>query len=154
MTVNYSDIDFHKFVNENLEKHGFKVQLITKDLMLERLDDFMNFVNNIRLECKNLYGWETETREYFLKDMVDKWKYSHVITDKDDCVAFINFSSVYGNRLHTHCFYAGKNTRNLNLAKLHMIKLAQTGLENGYTKQGGYWPKNNNGSIILYLRMG
>ncbi len=47
-----------------------------------------------------------------------------------------------------------KETRNFNFAKYHIIKLCQTGLDNGITHQEGFWPKNNNGSIILFLKMG
>ncbi len=154
MKENFSDINFHKFVDDSLAQHGYKILLITEKLMKERLDDFMNFVNGIRKEYSTLYGWTAESKEYFLNGLCDKWKFSYVITDKNGRIGFINFSSVYGDRLHTHCSYAGKNTRNLNFAKLHMIKLGQSGLENGYTQQGGYWPINNNGSIILYLKMG
>jgi hypothetical protein len=61
---------------------------------------------------------------------------------------------VYGNIIHNHCTYARKDTRNFNLAKLHIIKLCQTGLDNGFTHQEGLWPKTNNKSIILFLKMG
>lgn len=154
MKENFSAVNFHKFIDENLAQNGYKIIQITEKLMNERLDDFMNFVNEIRKECSNLYGWAAESKEYFLNGLCDKWKYSYAITDQNGKIGFINFSSVYRDRLHTHCSYAGKNTRNLNFAKLHMIKIGQAGLENGYTQQEGYWPINNNGSIILYLKMG
>lgn len=154
MTSEYSQIDFHKFVDDNLASNGFRIMNVKEELMQNRLDDFMNFVNGIRLEYKNLYGWNAETPEYFLNGLIDKWKYSFTILNRKDEICFLNFSSVYRDILHTHCSYAGKQTRNLNFAKLHMIKIAQTGLDNGYKQQSGYWPKNNNGSIILYLKMG
>jgi hypothetical protein len=154
MTAEYSQIDFHKFVNDSLEPNGFRIVNITQGLMLKRLDDFMNFVNSIRTEYKNVYGWNTESKEYFLNGLVDKFKYSYAILNNKEEICFLNFSSVYGDMLHTHCSYAGNDSRNRNFAKIHMIKIAQTGLDNGYREQGGYWPKNNNGSIILYLKMG
>ena len=86
--------------------------------------------------------------------MVDKWKYSFAIFNKNDEICFLNFSSAYGNIIHNHCTYALKETRNFNFAKYHIIKLCQTGLDNGITHQEGFWPKNNNGSIILFLKIG
>lgn len=154
MTAEYSQIDFHKFVNDGLAANGFRILNVSQELMMNRLDDFMNFVNGIRLEYKNLYGWNTETREYFLNGLVDKWKYSFTVLNQKDEICFLNFSSVYGDIIHNHCTYARKETRSFNFAKYHIVKLCQTGLDNGFTHQEGYWPKNNNGSIILFLKMG
>ena len=154
MNNNYSKINFHKFVDDELSKNGFNICLITKEFMEQRVNDIMNFVNGIRLEYKDLYGWNTETKEYFLNGLNDKWKYSFIILNANDKICFLNFSSVYGDIIHNHCTYAGKDTRNYNFAKLQIIKLCQTGLDNGFTHQEGYWPKNNNRSIILFLKMG
>ncbi|MGE5805914.1 MAG: hypothetical protein ACM34M_09005, partial [Ignavibacteria bacterium] len=150
----FSVINFHKFVDESLAQNGYKILLITEKLMNERLDDFMNFINGIRKEYSSLYSWAVESKEYFLNGLCDKWKFSYAITDDNNRISFVNFSSVYKDIIHNHCTYAGKNTRGLNFAKLHIIKLCQTGLDNGFTHQEGYWPKNNNGSIILFLKMG
>jgi hypothetical protein len=154
MKENFSVINFHKFIDENLAQNGYKISLITEKLMNEKLDDFMNFVNGIRKEYSSLYGWNAESKEYFLNGLCEKWKFSYVITDDNNRISFVNFSSVYNDIIHNHCTYAGKNTRGLNFAKLHIIKLCMTGLDNGFTHQEGYWPKNNNGSIILFLKMG
>jgi hypothetical protein len=154
MQKEYSNVDFHKFVNEELAKNGYRILLITEEFLKTRLDDFMRFVNNIRLEYKDLYGWSGENREYFLNGLHDKWKYSYAILNAADEICFVNFTSVYGDILHTHCSYAKNSKRNFGFAKLHLIKLCQTGLESGFTHLEGFWPKNNNGSIILYLKMG
>ena len=154
MAEYYSKIDFHRFVSDKLMENGFRVLLITQPLMQKRLTDFMNFVNGIRTEYNSLYGWVSESKEYFLNGLNDKWKYSFAIVNERDELCFVNFSSVYGTIIHNHCTYAGKNTRGFNFAKLHIIKLCQTGLDNGFTAQEGFWPKNNNGSIILFLKMG
>ena len=154
MLSDYQNINFHKFVDDKLAENGFKIVLITKELMEKRVDDFMSFVNGIRLEHKDIYGWGAESKEYFLNGLTDKWKYSFTIMSSKNELCFVNFSSVYGDILHNHCTYARKDTRNFNFAKLHIIKLCQTGLDNGFTHQEGFWPKNNNGSIILFLRMG
>lgn len=154
MDQDYSKIDFHKFVSAKLSENGFQILNITQDLMEKRVDDFMNFVNGIRTEHGQLYGWGAESREYFLNGLVDKWKYSFTIVNKSNDLCFVNFSSVYGDIIHNHCTYARKETRNFNFAKLHIIKLCQTGIDNGFTHQEGFWPKNNNGSIILFLKMG
>lgn len=147
-------IDYHGFVDENLAKLGFRILPITKELMRVKIDDIMAFVNGIRNECSGLYGWKTESKEYFLNPLIDKFKYSFTIVNGQEEICFVNFSSVYDKIIHNHCTYAGKNTRGFNFAKLHIIKLCQTGLDNGYTHQEGFWPKSNNGSIILFLKMG
>lgn len=146
--------DYHRFVDDKLAENGFRIKLVTKEMMEERVDDFMAFVNGIRTEHNDVYGWGTEPKEYFLNGLNDKWKYSFTIVNDKDELCFVNFSSVYGDIIHNHCTYARKDTRNFNFAKLHIIKLCQTGLDNGFTHQEGYWPKNNNGSIILFMRMG
>ena len=114
----------------------------------------MKYVNDIRIEHSAAYGWKEVDEQFFLNPMVDKWKFSFVILNKKDEICFLNFSSVYGDIIHNHCTYAGKETRGLNFAKLHIIKLCQAGIDNGFTHQEGYWPKHNNGSIILFLKMG
>jgi len=154
MTTDFSKIDFHKFVDEKLAENGFKIRLISKELMETQTDDFMNFINGIRTEYKDLYGWKTEPREYFLNGLVDKWKFSFTVMNDKNELCFVNFSSVYGDIIHNHCTYARRETRSFNFAKLHIIKLCQTGLDNGFTHQEGFWPKNNNRSIILFLKMG
>lgn len=154
MKEEFSIINFHKFVDETLAQSGHRILTVTEKLMNDRLDDFMNFINGIRQEYSSLYSWTSESKEYFLNGLCDKWKFSFVIIDENGRICFVNFSSVYNDIIHNHCTYAGKNTRGLNFAKLHIVKLCQTGLDNGFTYQEGYWPKNNNGSIILFLKMG
>ncbi len=152
--MNPQNVDFHSFVDKRLAENGFRISLITEDLMNYRIDDFMSFVNSIRIEYHDLYGWNEEKKEYFLNPLHDKWKYSFAILNAEDEICFVNFSSVYGKIIHNHCTYARRDTRNFNFAKLHIIKLCQTGLDNGFTHQEGYWPKKNNGSIILFMKMG
>ena len=154
MHLSTTNIDFHKFVDSKLYENNFRILLITENLMQERLQDFISFVNGIRAEYRELYKWGEESREYFLNGLNDKWKYSFTIVNEKNELCFVNFSSVYNDIIHNHCTYARKETRSFNFAKLHIIKLCQTGLDNGFTHQEGYWPKNNNGSIILFLKMG
>ena len=154
MQNDYSKISFHEFVDEKLAENSFGILLITEELMKKRVEDFMNFVNGIRKEYKDLYKWKEEDAKYFLNGLNDKWKYSFTIVNEKDELCFVNFSSVYGDIIHNHCTYARKDMRSFNFAKLHIVKLCQTGLDNGFTFQEGFWPKNNNGSIILFLRMG
>ncbi|MCX7877353.1 MAG: hypothetical protein N2510_01790 [Ignavibacteria bacterium] len=122
--------------------------------MKKRLNDFLDFVNSVLSEHSEIYNWKTVDENYLLNGLVDKWKYSFTIMDREDRLCFVNFSSVYGDIIHNHCTFAAKSSRGKNFAKLHMIKLCQTGLDNGFTHQEGYWPKNNNRSIILFLKMG
>lgn len=154
MTTLSPGINFHKYVDEKLLESGYKITPITEEIMNKRLSDFMNFVNYIRNEHSETYNWYTESREYFLNGLVDKWKYSFAIVDLNDNICFVNFSSVYGDIIHNHCTYSGSMHRNLGFAKWHMIKLCQTGLDNGFSWQEGYWPASNNRSIILFLKMG
>jgi hypothetical protein len=147
-------IDYHRFVAEQLEAIGYKIVPITQKMMNERTDEFMSFVNEIRTEYGALYGWEMESKEYFLNPMNQKFKYSFAIVNKNNELCFVNFSSVYNKAIHYHFAYARKDKRGLNLSKLHFIKLCQICLESGYTQFEAYWPKNNSSSIILYLKMG
>lgn len=141
-------------VNDQLgERHCGIIQL-TRELVKDRLDDIMRFVNSIRNEYAARYGWSPENSEYFLKDLKDKWVFSYAIIDEFGAFCLINFSSIYDNLIHNHCTYTTKNKRNIGLAKIHMLNLSQAGLEHGYQKIEGYFPKDNNVSIALHLKMG
>jgi len=149
-----SSNDYHSFVDTELAKNGYRIKHITQELMESRTDDFMNFVNSIRKEYSAAYGWSEESREYFLNPLNDKFKFSFTVMNENDEICFVNFSSVYDKIIHNHCTYARKDTRSFNFAKLHIIKLCQAGIDAGFTHQEGFWPKTNNGSIILFMRMG
>lgn len=150
----YSEIDFHQFIDQELKQKGYKMVPVTGELMDKRLVDFMNFVNSIFTEYGELYKWKSVDKEFFLNPMKDKWKYSFSVMDMEDKIHFLNFSSVYGDHIHNHCTFAGKESRGKDFAKFQIMKLCQTGIDNGFTYQEGYWPKNNNRSIILFLKMG
>lgn len=150
----YTKINFHKFLDDKLGEKGFRICNANEEFVKARLNDLMDFVNGIIREYSKEYGWTPVNEQFFLNPMIDKWKYSFVILNNTDEICFLNFSSVYGEIIHNHCTFARKDTRGLNFAKLHIIKLCQTGIDNGFTFQEGYWPKNNNRSIILFLKMG
>lgn len=152
--MDYDKINFHQFVDDKLGENNFRITNVTEALIKERLVDFKKFVNDIIEEYAEAYDWKKADDVFFLKPMVDKWKFSFAILDEKDNICFLNFSSVYGDIIHNHCTFAGKQTRSKNFAKLHIIKLCQTGIDSGFTFQEGYWPKNNNRSIILFLKMG
>jgi hypothetical protein len=154
MVADYSSIDPHAFVDDRLAENGFRIQLVTEALMLERLDDFMQFVNTIRREYSDLYGWQEESQNYFLNALVDKWKYSFAIINEQDELCFVSFASVYGEVIHYHFAYARSGVRGMSLSKLHMLKLSQTCIDEGFEELEAFWPKTNSGSIILHLRMG
>ena len=149
-----TNADFHKFVDDNLEKKGYTIRTADENFINTRLGDLMQFVNGIIGEYSKEYEWTPVNDQFFLNPMVDKWKFSFVILNAKQEICFLNFSSVYGDIIHNHCTFARKDTRGLDFAKLHIIKLCQTGIDNGFTHQEGYWPKNNNRSIILFLKMG
>lgn len=152
--IDYNKIDFHKFIDESLNKIGYRMVNVTSEMINSRLQDFMEFVNGVVSEYGDIYKWKPADEAFFLNPMVDKWKYSFAVLDKEDNINFLNFSSVYDDHIHNHCTFAGKASRGKNFAKFQIVKLCQTGLDNGFTYQEGYWPKNNNGSIILFLKMG
>lgn len=152
--MNSDPVDFHSYVDKQLASTGFRIIRITEELMKVRIDDFISFVNKIRKEHGKLYGWKEENREYFLNPMKHKFKYSYAIINSKDEICFLNFSSVYDEVMHYHFAYAREDTRGLNLSKLHFLKLCQICLEDGFTRFEAFWPKNNNNSIILYLKMG
>jgi len=147
--------NYHKFVDDELLKKDLVIREITQSYMQLKLEQIMVFVNNIRKEHSNLYGWQPESKEYFLRELDKKWDFSFSIEKIiNGEIIFIALTSVYDQALHLHCAYASREYRNLQLAKLHMIKSCQKGLDLGFRKHEGYWPKNNNGSIMLYLKMG
>jgi len=147
--------DFHKFVDDELSSNGFRVRQITNEYMTARLDDIMGLVNGTREEYARSYGWKSEPREYFLNGLKRKWDFSFAVEAiSTGTICFVSLSSVYGDILHMHCAYAAEKYRGANLGKLLNIKLCQTGIDAGFSLIEGYWPKQNNGSIILFLRMG
>lgn len=146
---------YHNFAKEELKKKGFIIKSLNEDYMNERLNEIMQFVNGILNEFSGNYKlWKPKPKEWFLNPMNNKWKYSSIIENEENEICLINFTSVYSGLLHTHCTYVNKKYRNLGLNKLHKIEVCQTGLENNFLKYEGIWDKYNNGSIILYLRLG
>lgn len=146
---------FHNFVESELKKKGLNIKLLTEEYIKLRLTDVMNFVNGILNEFKDNYKlWTPKSIEWFLNPMEKKWEYSYLIENHNKKICLLNFSSVYGEILHTHCTYVNKEYRNFGLNKLHKIKICQKGIDDNFYKYEGIWDKNNNGSIILYLKMG
>lgn len=149
------NINFHKFVDEELERKNCSIRPITGKYLRQRLEEIMSFVNEIRTEYSQAYGWSNETKEYFLNPMDRKWLLSFLIENNQTGeISFTSFASVYGDRIHVHFTYAKKGSRSLGLGKLHSIKLCQTGLDCGFTRLEGYIPKHNNNSIRFYMKMG
>jgi len=154
MLEDIPNIDFNKFVSDSLHTRGFQIFQLTREFMETNIQEVMEFVNKIRVEFSDEWGWKPEGKEYFLNGLVDKWKYSYVITGPSGALTLINFSSLYTDAVHMHCTYTHSDHRCLGLGKLHMLKLCETGIENGISKGEGFWPKKNSGSIILHLQMG
>jgi hypothetical protein len=152
--MDYNKINFHKFVDEKLSTTGHRIVLITEELMNKRIDDFMTFVNGVLIEYSDAYGWKTENKEYFLNGLVDKWKYSYAIMNEKDEICFMDCTSVYKDILHQHFIFAGSGSRDKNFGKLILIKICQTGLDNGLTRIETWVPKKNNGSIMFHMKMG
>lgn len=146
---------YNGFIDNALKIEGLCIKVIDQLTMQVRLDEIMIFVNNIRAEFSKTYGWQREEKDYFLNPLNKKFTYSFLIeTIETNEICFINFTSVYDTILHSHGTYVKERYRNQNLAKYHMLKICTKALEDGYEMQDGYWPKQNNGSIILHLKMG
>ena len=152
--MEYNRINFHEFVRGNLADIGYRMVLITNELMDKRLDDFMNFVNSIRKEHFAIYGWKEESQEYFLNPLVDKWKFSYAIVNNSDELCMISINSRYEDRIHLHTVLVKNKFRNLCLSKYMLLKTAETAIDNNIRKLELYCQKNNNGALILYLKMG
>jgi len=146
---------YNNLVNESLQKLGLRIRLIDSTLITSRLNDIMHFVNGVRMEYADAYGWEPESEAYFLNPMVRKFEFSYIIEEiKNNNICFLNFSSVYNDFLHLHCAYGSKTFRGANLAKCNHLIVCNSAIDSGIYKQDAYWPKHNNGSIILFLKMG
>lgn len=147
--------NIHLFVDSELKNKGFRIVKLTEDILHSRLSDIMNFVNSILVEHKSLYPlWDEKPIEWFANPMDRKFQYSYLILTDLEQIALLNFTSIYGANFHNHCTFVDKSYRGKNLAKLHMIKICQRGIDDGFDHYEGYWDKQNNGSIILHLQMG
>lgn len=146
--------DYHRFIESALKEKNLRMVRITKEYMNENLPEIMEFVNKIRNEFKSLYGWEKENKEYFLNPLVDKFKYSFVITDSLGSPCMISINSRYNDRIHLHTVLVKKEYRGSGLSKHMLLKTAETAIENGIPKIELYCQKTNTGALILYLRSG
>ncbi len=148
-------INYHDFVDEELSKLGLRIELITEDIMKRDIRKFSKFINDAFGEYYELYKWRKHADdEYLMNPLNDKFKYSFCILDSNDKLSLVDFASVFDDKINHHFVFTSKDSRGMNLAKYHSIKLCQTAIENGYKYQIGYFSKKNNGSIILHLRMG
>lgn len=152
--MSITDIDYHKFIDSKLAEKSYKIVLITEKFMTDNLIDVMNFVNNIRNEYKDIYGWEKENKEYFLNPLVDKWKFSFAILDNSDNLCMVSINSKYKDRIHLHTVLVKNEFRKLGLSKFMLLKTAETALENDVYKLDLFCQKNNTRALLLYLKMG
>lgn len=143
-----------EFVATELKKKNFRLVQITEQLMESRLSDIMSFVNLIRAEYNDKYGWTPESKEYFLNPMDRKFSYSFLIENNNNEILILSLFSVYGKMVHNHCTYANGKYRNHGLAKLLLINLCTHAISDGFDTYSGFFPKSNNGSLILFLKLG
>ena len=143
-----------EFVATELKKKNFRLVQITEQLMVSRLSEIMTFVNTIRDEYRNKYDWTVESKEYFLNPMDRKFSYSFLIENNNKEILILSLFSVYNRMIHNHCTYADEKYRNLGLAKLLLINLCTKASSDGFETYSGFFPKVNNGSLILFLRLG
>lgn len=151
---NYSEIN--KYIDKTLSDKGLRIVRITEQVMADRLGQIMDFINGIIREYSSNYGWKEESKDYFLNPLNRKFDFSFLI---ENCITneicFISFSSVYENDiLHLHLAHSNKNYRGIGLAKYNQLKMCNEAIAQGLLNLDAYWPKQNNGSIILFLKMG
>lgn len=144
----------NEFILSELEKNHFRLIQISEKLMETRLEEIMRFVNLIRAEHGEKYGWTVESKEYFLNPMDRKFSYSYLIENNNNEIISLSLFSVYGEMIHNHCTYVGEKYRNRGLAKLLLINLCYHSILNGFQTYSGFFPKENNRSLILFLRLG
>ena len=118
-----------------------------------RIDEIMSLVNGVRTEFANDYKWGPEPKEYYLKEIHNKWEFSYMITHSGT-VVFVNISSLQNGNFHFHGTYTRREYRGRNLATYHMAFISDLANKAGLNEMEGYWPKHNNGSLILHLRLG
>jgi hypothetical protein len=148
-------VNYHKFVDEELGKLGLRIELITENMMKRDIRKFSKFINDAFSEYYEVYKWRKHADDdYLLNPLKDKFKFSFCILDSAGELRLVDFASVLEGKISHHFVFTSKNSRGMNLAKYHSIKLCQTAIENGYKEQIGYFSKKNNGSIILHLKMG
>lgn len=150
-----SNPDYNNFIDTELSKMGLRIELITEEVMKKELREFSKFINDAFEEYYEVYKWRKHADdEYLLNPLVDKFKYSFCIKDKNNNIALADFASVTDGMINHHIIFTAKEHRGKNLAKYHSIKLCKTALENGLQKMIGYFSRKNNGSIILHLKLG
>jgi hypothetical protein len=147
-------INYDEFIDSELKKNNLKIVSITEDLVAKRLAEIKSFVNGVKKEFSNKYCWTDESDEYFLKPMDRKFLYSFMIINEQDEIVNLTFNSIYRDRMHIHCMYTRSDFRKMGLTKLAVIKVCQKGIDCGFETIGGFWPKKNSGSIILFLKLG
>lgn len=145
---------YDEFAEDEIRKLGLTLVPVTETNINGRLTEIMSFVNGVRREFNYKYGWQNENKEYFLNPLDRKFLYSYVIENEMKEIVFLSFVSVYGDRLHSHCTFTGKEFRSKGLAKLFLLKVCQKGIDDGFKTIGGFFPNTNNGSIRLFLKFG
>ena len=76
----YSELEnVGNFIDRALEEKGFTIKLITQNYIYFNIEKIMNFVNSVFTEFSEQYGWKSESKEYFLNPLNQKFKYSFLI---------------------------------------------------------------------------
>jgi hypothetical protein len=150
-----SNENINKFIDLNLKSKNLEIIQITYDVMNTRFEEIKTFVNSVISEFSDEYGWKEESDQYFLNPLDRKFRYSYLIQNKDTKkICFVSFASIYFNKLHLHFAFGDSKYRNLGLGKLSQLNLYNEALKERIEMMDAYWPKHNNGSIILFLKIG
>jgi hypothetical protein len=147
--------DINNYIDSSLRSKGMAIIQVTESILINRLDEIMNFTNGIIREHVDKYNWIEENKEYFLNPLVRKFDFSFLIEDINTHeICFLSFSSQYEKSLHLHFAYGDKKYRNLGLAKYNQLKTCNEAYNSNLLELEAYWPIHNNGSIALFLKMG
>ncbi len=149
------NINYHKFVDDELAILGLRIELITLDIMKRDIRKFSEFINNAFAEYYEVYKWRKHADdEYLLNPLTEKFQFSFCIRNAAQELKLVCIASIKDGRISNHFVFTSKDMRSKNLAKYHAIKLAQTAIDSGYKELIGYFSKKNNRSIILHLKIG
>lgn len=145
----------NQIINSFLNSNNLDLIQINENYLKNNLGEIKTFVNNIILEHKDKYNWELLDDEYFINPLINKFNFSYLLKDnKTNKIVFINFSSQYNDLIHSHFWFCHPNYRGKNLARIITLNLTRVAKQFNLTKINAYWPINNKGSLILFMKLG
>lgn len=145
----------NQIINSFLTFNNLDLIQINEDYLNNNLKEIKSFVNDIISENQDKYNWTQLDDRYFINPLVNKFTFSYLLKDnKTSKIVFINFSSQYNELIHLHFSFCHSNYRGKNLSKIITLNLIRVAKKYNFKKINGYWPINNTGSLILFMKLG